>query len=415
MTAEVVDAEIRELDPLPNDRAMVPVQPGQAIVATATDPAGMVAVATRLADVLADIVERKKLYATINGRRYPTVEAWATIARLDNVVAREGRPAVKNDDGSWEAFAELIRLSDGVEIGKSSALCGDPQDRPWNSRADYQKRSMAQTRATSRAFRQQYSWIMALAGYEPTPAEEMPRDEGSRASESPYAGVDDGSLIGTATKEKKLTTDFLVRAHPDDEWFLGFRLKDGRGSGVICEVRGALAMAVAAHEEELVGKRVQVWGAFVSYEPPTVQYAYRAFRVERVTAGDLHLPADVPPSADSGAAVPVPAELPDESATSGTNTPASGSSPDAGGSTPDSVLVGDTGPTESARALRDSKGATSDAGDEEAPASKAGAAGVAPADLCGDKGSMDTVCTLLRGHDGKHRELAVDGRVLASW
>ena len=33
---------------------------------------------------------------------------------------------------------------------------------------------MAITRATGKAFRLNYSWIMALAGYEPTPAEEMP-------------------------------------------------------------------------------------------------------------------------------------------------------------------------------------------------------------------------------------------------
>ena len=33
---------------------------------------------------------------------------------------------------------------------------------------------MAQTRATGKACRLAFSWIMALAGYEPTPAEEMP-------------------------------------------------------------------------------------------------------------------------------------------------------------------------------------------------------------------------------------------------
>ena len=33
--------------------------------------------------------------------------------------------------------------------------------------------SMAQTRATGKAFRQSFSWIMILAGYSPTPAEEV--------------------------------------------------------------------------------------------------------------------------------------------------------------------------------------------------------------------------------------------------
>ena len=44
----------------------------------------------------------------------------------------------------------------------------------WSTRPRYARRSMAQTRATGKACRLAFSWIMALAGYEPTPAEEMP-------------------------------------------------------------------------------------------------------------------------------------------------------------------------------------------------------------------------------------------------
>ena len=35
--------------------------------------------------------------------------------------------------------------------------------------------SMAQTRALGKAYRMALSWIIKMAGYEPTPAEEMPR------------------------------------------------------------------------------------------------------------------------------------------------------------------------------------------------------------------------------------------------
>ena len=38
---------------------------------------------------------------------------------------------------------------------------------------EFQIASMAQTRAVSKAFRLALSWVMTLAGYEPTPAEEM--------------------------------------------------------------------------------------------------------------------------------------------------------------------------------------------------------------------------------------------------
>jgi len=75
----------------------------------------------------------------------------------------------------------LIRSSDGKLIGRASALCGmDEKDRygkpTWATRPEYARRSMAVTRATGKAFRLGFSWIMTLAGYAPTPAEEIGDD-----------------------------------------------------------------------------------------------------------------------------------------------------------------------------------------------------------------------------------------------
>jgi hypothetical protein len=133
-----------------------------------------------MATALKDVVEKQKLFAVIQGKKYPQVEAWMTIARMDNVVAREARPPIRRDDGSYEGFVELIRLSDGMVVGAGRRSAARRTIGPWATRGEPARRSMAVTRATSRAFRQQYSWIMALAGYEPTPAEEMPRDEGPK-------------------------------------------------------------------------------------------------------------------------------------------------------------------------------------------------------------------------------------------
>ena len=47
-------------------------------------------------------------------------------------------------------------------------------------RDDYALRSMAQTRATSKALRQPLGFVMSLAGFDPTPAEEMPRQPDKR-------------------------------------------------------------------------------------------------------------------------------------------------------------------------------------------------------------------------------------------
>jgi len=82
---------------------------------------------------------------------------------------------VEHDDGSYEATVELIRASDGAVIGRGSAICGMDES-TWASRPRYARRSMAITRATGKAFRLGYSWIITLAGYAPTPAEEMTDD-----------------------------------------------------------------------------------------------------------------------------------------------------------------------------------------------------------------------------------------------
>lgn len=65
-------------------------------------------------------------------------------------------------------------MSDGACISRASAECGE--EKPWNTRARYARRSMAQTRATGKACRLAFSWVMSLAGYEPTPFEEMPSE-----------------------------------------------------------------------------------------------------------------------------------------------------------------------------------------------------------------------------------------------
>ena len=52
----------------------------------------------------------------------------------------------------------------------------DKDEPTWKGRPDYARRSMAATRATSKVCRLAFSWVMVLAGFQPTPAEEIPHD-----------------------------------------------------------------------------------------------------------------------------------------------------------------------------------------------------------------------------------------------
>lgn len=144
-------------------------------------PLALIRQATAVATELAKIIEDKKLYSTIQGRKFVKVEGWSTLGAMLGVLPRELGMPQRLEDGSYVATIQLVRVNDGAVIGQASALVGvDEKDRngksTWGSRAEYARWSMALTRATGKAYRLGFSWIMALAGYEPTPAEEMDGD-----------------------------------------------------------------------------------------------------------------------------------------------------------------------------------------------------------------------------------------------
>ena len=153
------------------DAAIMPISPAVVSLGTlqAASARALVDVARDMAGALADVIERQKLATVIQGRKFVGVEGWTTLAVMLGVVAREVQTT--EQEGVYTAVVELVRVNDGACISRASAECGE--EKPWNQRPRYARRSMAQTRATGKACRLAFSWIMALAGYEPTPAEEM--------------------------------------------------------------------------------------------------------------------------------------------------------------------------------------------------------------------------------------------------
>jgi len=140
-------------------------------------PEDVIRRATSISKELAKIVEDRKLYTVLNGKKFVRVEGWTTLGAMLGILPREVS-AERQEDGGYLAIVELVRVSDGAIIGRGSALCGmDEHDRngnpTWGGRAEYARRSMSITRATGKAYRLGFSWIMTLAGYEATPAEEM--------------------------------------------------------------------------------------------------------------------------------------------------------------------------------------------------------------------------------------------------
>jgi len=144
---------------------------------TITNPRDVIERASEIATALAEVINKRNLFTIIRGKKFVHVEGWTTLAAMLGVTPREVEVR-RHDDGAYEAVVELVRNSDGMIIGRASAYVGmDEKDGKgnitWGIRPEYARRSFAITRATGKANRLCYSWIMNLAGFEPTPAEEM--------------------------------------------------------------------------------------------------------------------------------------------------------------------------------------------------------------------------------------------------
>lgn len=156
---------------IPKSQEIVPVgEPSTEVARFGTEkPSELVKKATAVANSLSPIIDKKQLFTMISNKKYVQAEGWTTMgAMLGAFPEVEWTKKLPN---GWEARVN-IRTLQGQIISSAEAMC-TRDERNWKSRDEYALRSMAQTRATGKAFRLPFAWIMTLAGYEATPAEEM--------------------------------------------------------------------------------------------------------------------------------------------------------------------------------------------------------------------------------------------------
>jgi hypothetical protein len=143
------------------------------------DPEAEVEWASRCAKALVHaITGNPQLKVAISGRDYLKVEAWQTLGvmtkvdHIEVVWCREYTAPGATEHSGWEARVE-IRDRDGNVRGTGEAMCVRSESN-WKNRDEFALRSMAQTRAVGKAYRMALSYVVSLAGYEATPAEDMP-------------------------------------------------------------------------------------------------------------------------------------------------------------------------------------------------------------------------------------------------
>jgi hypothetical protein len=249
-------------------------------VILAEQPEEVLAKATQIANSLNSLVNERGLAVDVGrGRKHLEVSAWQALGWLlgalggealhaetvwtRRVLDPDGQPVrhrytahVKQyyskkqggglksettyevDGFDWEACVE-VRTAAGVLVGRAEAMCSRAEG-GWGTSDDYAVRSMAETRAESRAYRRAAGWIVAIAGYSPTPAEEMrsQREEGSSAP--PF-----GSAVSNDTLVKtRSALGYMLSVDPADAAVTGVLRKIDEDAGDTGYLPGIACLAV---------------------------------------------------------------------------------------------------------------------------------------------------------------------------
>lgn len=171
----------------PSELTVVKSESIPAALPNAIPPEERLAQAVSIANTLSSVIEQKNLYVSLSGRRHVLAEGWQVLANLMNVgLEIEWTRPISNEadaEYGWEARA-IARQQNGQILGSAEAQCCRDED-TWSKRAGYALRSMAQTRATSRALRQSIGFIVKLSGFDATPAEEMGFADGEATTPTP--------------------------------------------------------------------------------------------------------------------------------------------------------------------------------------------------------------------------------------
>ena len=182
----------------------------------------IIAVASDVAAQFSDVVRKQRMFKRIGDSDHIQIEAWQTIGALTGVMAPDGeveqlpwpplgplseeppvpgREPRNRDSGEWRAWKQADRIRSAWELHgdllraralgrafgfiarfhatKNGAGVGWGEGRCTRGEAskvaqeDYALSSMAQTRAQSRALGAPLKFVVKLAGYETTPAEEL--------------------------------------------------------------------------------------------------------------------------------------------------------------------------------------------------------------------------------------------------
>lgn len=152
------------------EKAIVPMEAPKGII----DPTGEVAFGHKAAKALMGIIRLKPKKVIVNGEQYLEFEDWQTVGRFFGYTTGIEMTKEIMRDGALFGYGAraFVKNRDGLVISNAEASCFR-DEKKWNTKPEFMLKSMAQTRAMAKALRNILAWVVILAGFKPTPAEEI--------------------------------------------------------------------------------------------------------------------------------------------------------------------------------------------------------------------------------------------------
>ena len=255
-------------------------------LAMGRSPSAVLAEAHTAAKALKDLISKKEKKVIMNGKQYLEFEDWQTVGGFYGAKSKSiSTEYVEIGNAKGFKAKAVVIDANGNEISSAEALCLNDEEK-WSTRPKYELKdgrkekvgdvpvptfqlmSMAQTRACAKALRNVFAWVVVLAGYAPTPAEDMTGDETEEktAKESiKPAAKKDAAEAGVVTFVPVDVT--LAHSKPGAEkpWTkYGVKHPDGRVFGTFDENFGNLATDSAKDKTEIVVQFVLEKGKYLT-------------------------------------------------------------------------------------------------------------------------------------------------------
>lgn len=184
------------------EQALEPSSGNPVMPIVTMQPAEVVEQAIVAAQTLKKVLDSKTKKVLINGEQYLEFEDWQTLGRFYGYTVAATETTEIWREGKLIGFAaKAVVYQNGQIASNAEASC--MRDEPnWRTRPEFMLKSMAQTRACAKSLRNVLAWVAVLAGYKPTPAEEMDGLAGTNGANGQPASEKQVNFISNLLEQK---------------------------------------------------------------------------------------------------------------------------------------------------------------------------------------------------------------------